>query len=239
MISTVMNVRDYLLAGQDPLRIALRFPQTCHSYGALTTHTDHVAAYLLRRGIRKGDRVLLIGDNSFFWVACYLGIMQAGLVCVPIAASSPSAAREPRVSTGSHTKRGDHFGHPALISLNRARLATRVVRPRRTSGRMPSQPSSRHRRKPHVQQRLAEEMRRCRPQGQWPRHRTQQRRVYQTSFASCRPSRVCFLGVFLFMVSPVIRVTASLPCITNLAHPAPVQLSTSALESDVIFEQQE
>ena len=90
MISTVMNVRDYLLAGQDPLRIALRFPQTCHSYGALTTHTDQVTAYLLRRGIRKGDRVLLIGDNSFFWVACYLGIMQAGLVCVPIAASSQS-----------------------------------------------------------------------------------------------------------------------------------------------------
>ena len=90
MISTEMNVRDYLLAGQDPLRIALRFPHTCHSYGALTTHTDYVAAYLLRRGIRKGDRVLLIGDNSFFWVACYLGIMQAGLVCVPIAASSQS-----------------------------------------------------------------------------------------------------------------------------------------------------
>src|SRR3954463_7405198 len=88
MNRSVMNVRDYLLAGKDPSRIALRFPHTCHSYGALTTHADYVAAYLLRRGIQKGDRVLLIGDNSFFWVACYLGIMQVGSVCVPIAANS-------------------------------------------------------------------------------------------------------------------------------------------------------
>ena len=58
MTRTVMNVRDYLLAGKDPSRIALRFPHMCHSYGALTTHADYVAAYLLRRGVRKGDRVL-------------------------------------------------------------------------------------------------------------------------------------------------------------------------------------
>ena len=36
------------------------------------------------RGARRGDRVLLIGDNSFFWVAAYLGILRAGLVCVPL-----------------------------------------------------------------------------------------------------------------------------------------------------------
>jgi acyl-CoA synthetase (AMP-forming)/AMP-acid ligase II len=59
-----------------------------HSYGALTTQAGLVAAQLLKIGGRKGDRVLLIGDTSLFWVACYLGIMQAGLVCVPIAANS-------------------------------------------------------------------------------------------------------------------------------------------------------
>jgi long-chain acyl-CoA synthetase len=47
-----------------------------------------VAAHLLKIGGRKGDRVLLIGDNSLFWVACYLGIIQGGLVCIPIAANS-------------------------------------------------------------------------------------------------------------------------------------------------------
>jgi len=59
-----------------------------HSYGALTAQASLVAAHLLKIKKHKGDRVLLIGDNSFFWVACYLGILQAGLVCVPIAANS-------------------------------------------------------------------------------------------------------------------------------------------------------
>ena len=47
-----------------------------------------VATHLVRVGAQKGDRVLLISENSLFWVACYLGILQAGLVCVPIAANA-------------------------------------------------------------------------------------------------------------------------------------------------------
>lgn len=82
------NVAGYLLAGKSPELVALRFPQSLHSYGALTTQAGLVAAHLLKIRGRKGDRVLLIGDNSLFWVACCLGIMQAGLVCVPIAANS-------------------------------------------------------------------------------------------------------------------------------------------------------
>ena len=85
-----MNVADYLLAGKNPQQVALRFPQSWHSYAALAEQAGRVSAYLLAIGARKGDRVLLIGDNSFFWVACYAGIMQAGLVCVPIATNSRS-----------------------------------------------------------------------------------------------------------------------------------------------------
>lgn len=86
----VTNVAQYLIEGKDPHRVALRFPQAHYTYGTLTTHAGHVAGYLRRMGAHKGDRVLLIGENSIFWVACYLGIMQAGLVCVPIAANSQS-----------------------------------------------------------------------------------------------------------------------------------------------------
>jgi len=82
------NAAEYLLAGKSPELVALRLPQSLHSYGALTTQAGLVAAHLLKIGGRKGDRVLLIGENSLFWVACYLGIVQAGLVCVPIAANS-------------------------------------------------------------------------------------------------------------------------------------------------------
>lgn len=85
-----MNVAEYLLAGKDPDRVALSFPQSRHSYSTLTEQAGLVAAYLLGTGARKGERVLLIGDNSLFWVASYLGIMQAGLVCVPVAGNSQS-----------------------------------------------------------------------------------------------------------------------------------------------------
>ena len=54
----------------------------------IIAQANHVAAYLRRLGAKKGDRVFLIADNSQFWVAPYLGTMQAGLVCVPVAANS-------------------------------------------------------------------------------------------------------------------------------------------------------
>lgn len=88
MTSNGSNVAEYLLAGKNPELTSLSFPQAVHSYGALTTQAGLVAAYMHKLAGSKGDRVLLISDNSFFWVACYLGIMQAGLVCVPMAANS-------------------------------------------------------------------------------------------------------------------------------------------------------
>jgi len=87
--STGINVAKYLLDGKEADRVAIRFPQADVSYAALTLHASQVATYLLNKvGAQKGDRVLLVGDNSLFWVACYLGTLQAGLVCVPIAANT-------------------------------------------------------------------------------------------------------------------------------------------------------
>lgn len=83
-----MNVVEYLVAGKASERIALNFPQCQCSYGTLIAQANHVAAYLRRLGAKKGDRVFLIADNSLFWAACYLGTMQAGLVCVPLAANT-------------------------------------------------------------------------------------------------------------------------------------------------------
>lgn len=88
MASNGMNVAEYLLAGKDNARIALRFLRTTCSYGELTAYAGSIASYLSQLGVRRGDRILLAADNSLFWVACYLGIMQAGCVVVPIAPSS-------------------------------------------------------------------------------------------------------------------------------------------------------
>ncbi len=82
------NVAQYLLSGKDPSRLALNFLQSPISYGALTAYAGQIAAYLLQCGARHGDRVLLVSENSLFWVSCYLGTLQAGLVAVPIAVNS-------------------------------------------------------------------------------------------------------------------------------------------------------
>lgn len=82
------NVAHYLIFGKDPARPALNFLQSTVSYGELTVHAGQIAAYLVRCGARQGDRVLLVGDNSLFWAACYLGTLQAGLAIVPVSADS-------------------------------------------------------------------------------------------------------------------------------------------------------
>lgn len=88
MTNRVTNVAEYLLAGKPHERAAIRFPHSVLSYGELSANVGCLAAYLLNIGARNGDRVLLISDNSLFWVIAYLGIISAGLVCVPIAANS-------------------------------------------------------------------------------------------------------------------------------------------------------
>lgn len=78
------NVAEFLLRDNDPERIALRFVSRDFSYGELERAASAVADYLHDVGGIKGDRVLLIGDNSFFWVASYIGTLVAGLVSVPL-----------------------------------------------------------------------------------------------------------------------------------------------------------
>jgi len=86
-MNTFTNVTDFLLAGKDPSRIALQFLRQDVSYGELRRAIDETAKSILQLGGKKGEPVILIGDNSFFWVATYLGILRAGLVCVPLSTS--------------------------------------------------------------------------------------------------------------------------------------------------------
>jgi long-chain acyl-CoA synthetase len=78
------NVTSFLLDGKDPSRVALRMLNRDHTYGELQSASLEVANYLRTAGGHKGETVLLVSDNSFFWVASYLGILRAGLVCVPL-----------------------------------------------------------------------------------------------------------------------------------------------------------
>jgi long-chain acyl-CoA synthetase len=79
-----VNFAEILLAGKDPARPALLTLEAEHSYGDLTAATAAVARFLLRCGAGRGDCVGLYADNSFFWVAAYLGAIRAGCVAVPL-----------------------------------------------------------------------------------------------------------------------------------------------------------
>jgi acyl-CoA synthetase (AMP-forming)/AMP-acid ligase II len=84
MNGTDYNVAQYLLGGKEDSRRALLTLKGDHSYGELRLVSADVAKYLTATGGHKGDRVILVSDNSLFWVAAYLGILRSGLVCVPL-----------------------------------------------------------------------------------------------------------------------------------------------------------
>jgi acyl-CoA synthetase (AMP-forming)/AMP-acid ligase II len=86
------NVTAFLLKGKNSSSPALLFRNRQYTYGELSGCVERVARLLIACGCSKGDRAALVAENSFFWVASYLGILRAGLVAVPLPASM--AARD-------------------------------------------------------------------------------------------------------------------------------------------------
>lgn len=78
-----MNVTDWLLRRQD--RPALITLHATHSHAQLTDASEGVAAWLLGAGARPGEFVAVVAENSFFSLACWMGVMRAGCVAVPLA----------------------------------------------------------------------------------------------------------------------------------------------------------
>ena len=90
MVRANCNVADFLLEGKPADRTALHLLYEERSYGALQSAATAFARYFEETSCRKGDRVILAGENSFFWVSAYLGILRAGLVCVPLSTTVTS-----------------------------------------------------------------------------------------------------------------------------------------------------
>lgn len=61
------------------------------SYGDFHQKVLAVAALLKERGIRKGDRVAILADNSPQWGMAYFGIVRLGAIAVPILPDFPEA----------------------------------------------------------------------------------------------------------------------------------------------------
>lgn len=83
-----MNVAKYLLDDKNGASTALITPNDTYTYAELSKFSAAVAAFLVRAGGHPGDRVFLLGENTFSWVAAYLGVLFAGLTAVPLPAKS-------------------------------------------------------------------------------------------------------------------------------------------------------
>ena len=58
--------------------------KTSMTYRELRDSSHRAALLLLSRGVKPGDRVLLIGENSPDWVLAYFAIVCAGAIAVPL-----------------------------------------------------------------------------------------------------------------------------------------------------------
>lgn len=54
------------------------------TYGELATLASRFAAELVQRGIAKGDRVLIWGENGAEWIAAFFGCVLRGVLAVPL-----------------------------------------------------------------------------------------------------------------------------------------------------------
>ena len=79
-----MNASDYLIEGKAGASAALLTLQGEYTYATLASDVQEVVRKVVALGGRRGDRALLVADSGPFWVAAYLGILRAGLVCVPL-----------------------------------------------------------------------------------------------------------------------------------------------------------
>ena len=67
------------------------YRRRAHSYSDVGRASRGFAAGLARHGLRKGDKVLLWGENRPEWIVCYWGCLLLGVVVVPIDYRSSSA----------------------------------------------------------------------------------------------------------------------------------------------------
>ncbi|HEY0006325.1 MAG TPA: AMP-binding protein [Pyrinomonadaceae bacterium] len=61
------------------------------SYGRIAAAAHNLARELEERGVKKGDRALLCGENCAEWVAAFWGCLLRGVIVVPLDAQSEPA----------------------------------------------------------------------------------------------------------------------------------------------------
>jgi long-chain acyl-CoA synthetase len=81
-----VNVCELMLAvGESDAVAIVEHTGTQATYRKLREEVERVALHLQSSGVEAGARVLLVAENSLFFVAAYLGTLRAGAVIVPVA----------------------------------------------------------------------------------------------------------------------------------------------------------
>jgi long-chain acyl-CoA synthetase len=88
-MSSENNVAAYLLRNKRADQVALLTPTCSYTYGDLESAVSRLSSHLRQLGCAKGDRIVVLGENSFFWVVAYIAVLAAGMVCVPLPADIP------------------------------------------------------------------------------------------------------------------------------------------------------
>jgi long-chain acyl-CoA synthetase len=73
-----------------PAKPAVWFDDTWKSYGQLNTEADALAAALHQFGIRRGDRVAILLENSFAYITAHFGALKAAAVEVSLNTDLPA-----------------------------------------------------------------------------------------------------------------------------------------------------
>ena len=102
-------------ADRDALLFKPAFRYLRWSYSRLWDESGQVATLLQRRGLTKGDQVILWGPNSPHWVLIFFGCLRAGVIIVPLdLRSAPdyvervASRTEPKLAfTSRFTPKGD------------------------------------------------------------------------------------------------------------------------------------
>ncbi|MEY9907519.1 fatty-acyl-CoA synthase [Catenulispora sp. MAP12-49] len=71
-------------AARDPGKLALVFGGVRQTFAELDTTVSRAANALAARGVRRGDRVLLLAHNSHGFVVAYFALARLGAVSVPV-----------------------------------------------------------------------------------------------------------------------------------------------------------
>ncbi|MDH4063139.1 MAG: acyl--CoA ligase [Acidobacteriota bacterium] len=84
---TIVDLLDES-ASRFPGRVALRDAHTADSFADLATRANAIAGLLAARGVRQGDRVVVLAPTGLAYAAAYYGAMRSGAIAVPL---SPAA----------------------------------------------------------------------------------------------------------------------------------------------------